>query len=207
MSTIVSHYSGSRRRGQNETGAAPQPPQQHHHRVALLLADGNYDIERQRNFGDSGDFWTAGMVLGPLSTSNATTNNNINNNDNSTVPPNTDSYLNGPTAIVIAILGMDESDTRIRFRVDGIRVKDPSETAVPNSTLPPTRVVPPTSSMGPMAVSRSPIMSTSSSIPSTGPLPTISDFPSQLASDLPIDSLSSFLSQHETLNNKTKEQQ
>ena len=36
-----------------------------HYRVALLPADGNYDLEQGVNNGDAGDYWVAGKTLGP----------------------------------------------------------------------------------------------------------------------------------------------
>jgi M6 family metalloprotease-like protein len=80
----------------------------HHHRIAVLQADGLYGIERGNNFGDAGDFWQPGMVLRP----------SIGNETAVPPPPNTDSYNNGPTGIIITVLSMD--DSQVSFRVEGI---------------------------------------------------------------------------------------
>lgn len=69
---------------QDRAGYPGQPgwPQNgNHYRVAILPADGQYDIEQNVNNGDSGDFWTKGQVLGP--------------SNGQPLFPNTDSYQNG----------------------------------------------------------------------------------------------------------------
>ena len=52
-------------------------------RVAVLQADGNYNLERNQNRGDAGDYWNSGQELLPST-------------DVNTGPfPNTDSYQGG----------------------------------------------------------------------------------------------------------------
>ena len=59
----------------------------YHYRVAVLQADGRYDIEHGTNLGDSTDFWGQGSVLGP----------------GPNTWPNTDSYQNGQVKTGITI--------------------------------------------------------------------------------------------------------
>lgn len=72
-----------------------------HYRVAVLGADGNYDLETGENNGDEGDIWQPGMKLTP-------------NTDGATFP-NTDSYQQGyieSTGITVEVLesqGLDVS--------------------------------------------------------------------------------------------------
>lgn len=66
--------------GYNTEGYPGQPgwPENgNHYRVAVLQADGNYNLEKGDNRGDSGDAYRSGAVLGPATT------------------PNTDAYQDG----------------------------------------------------------------------------------------------------------------
>lgn len=76
-----------------------------HYRIAVLQADGNYDLEKGNNLGDAGDFWTTGQVLGP----------------GPNEWPNTMSYQNGnqrSTGISIEILS--KVGLIMNFRVSGL---------------------------------------------------------------------------------------
>jgi len=71
------------------------PANDKHYRISVLAADGNYDLEQNRNRGDGNDLWRAGYkdYLGPGTASGTT------------VYPNTDSYQSGnikETGIVIS---------------------------------------------------------------------------------------------------------
>jgi hypothetical protein len=75
-----------------------------HYQVAILQADGNYDIEKGVSPGDEGDFWIKGKVLSPGGSW-----------------PNTDGYANGQrrnTGITITI----NTDSRyvMLFQVTGM---------------------------------------------------------------------------------------
>jgi len=61
------------------------PANDKHYRISVLAADGNYDLEQNRNRGDGNDLWRAGYkdYLGPGTASGTT------------VYPNTDSYQSG----------------------------------------------------------------------------------------------------------------
>jgi len=75
-----------------------------HYRIAVIQADGNYDLEQGVNTGDDGDVWKPGMILGP-------------NEDGETFP-NTDSYQQGyiePTGITIEVL--ENAGDNVRFKV------------------------------------------------------------------------------------------
>jgi hypothetical protein len=76
-----------------------------HFRVAVLAPDGNYDLEKGNNLGDSGDFWTQGDTLG----------------SNPNVWPNTASYQGGnlqETGISITILS--KPGFIMNFQVSGL---------------------------------------------------------------------------------------
>ena len=76
----------------------------HHYQVAVLQADGNYDIEKGVSPGDKGDFWTSGQTLGSGGSW-----------------PNTDGFSNGnrvQTGIEIEIL--TNSQFAMLFRVTGL---------------------------------------------------------------------------------------
>ena len=87
------------------------PENGNHYMVAMLQADGLYDLEQAKDYGDRGDLWTPGGVLGP--------------GNGGTVHPNTDRYQNGEvveTGITITILE-PENDLEVRFQVEGLRVR------------------------------------------------------------------------------------
>ena len=96
---LIYHVDNSKKL-QNERGFPGQPgwPESgRHYQVALVPADGKYDIEQGINDGDEGDLWLPGMTLGPGSDGSY---------------PNTDSYQGGQirtTGIEITILSMDSS--------------------------------------------------------------------------------------------------
>jgi M6 family metalloprotease-like protein len=76
-----------------------------HYMVAVLQADGKYEIEKGISRGDAGDFWSAGMIL----------------RDSDTVWPNTASYQGGilkRTGITIEFL--TKSGFLMSFRVSGL---------------------------------------------------------------------------------------
>jgi hypothetical protein len=81
------------------------PENGNHYRVAVIQADGNYDLENNRNLGDDGDIWKPGMTLGP--------------NEDGDTYPNTDSYQMGyvmQTGITIEI--GESRGTKASFKVD-----------------------------------------------------------------------------------------
>lgn len=76
-----------------------------HYQVAVVQADGNFDLEKGENEGDEGDFWTRGMTLG------ADTNSQ----------PNTAAYQSGnlrSTGISITILS--DPGFIMNFQVEGL---------------------------------------------------------------------------------------
>lgn len=104
MSTAQAHtflFTDQSRRGYP---GSPDWPQDHY-RVAVVQADGKFEIEKGTNGGDEGDFWAVrGMVLGPGGSQ-----------------PNTDSYSTGrlrQTGLKITILS--DSGYVMLFRVEGL---------------------------------------------------------------------------------------
>lgn len=82
------------------------PENGNHYMVAVLQADGKYDLENNVNFGDAGDLFDVGSSLGP--------------GMGNTVFPNTDSYQLGvitETGIKIDVLSQEGND--ITFEVSG----------------------------------------------------------------------------------------
>ena len=99
-----------------------------HYRVALLQADGQYDLERGVNNGDAGDFWKPGMTLGPGRTNDR--------DGGAVVYPNTDSYQNGTIALTgISITVLEEQGAYVTIRVSGFMVNNNDGAA---ETLTPT---------------------------------------------------------------------
>lgn len=83
------------------------PQNGNHYKVALLQADGKYELEQLINNGDAGDYWVKDQSIGPSNGAN--------------IYPNTDSYQGGvivPTNIRITILS-DPGPT-MKFRVEGL---------------------------------------------------------------------------------------
>lgn len=96
------------------------PSNGNHYSLALLQADGSYDLERGRNTGDSGDLWhslSKQPSLGP---------GNQSGNANATIYPNTNSYQNGiimTTGLVIS--DFSKSGETMTFHVYSPRLSEP----------------------------------------------------------------------------------
>ncbi|KAL3817197.1 hypothetical protein ACHAXA_007740, partial [Cyclostephanos tholiformis] len=83
-----------------------------HYQVALLAADGKYDLERGTNQGDSGDLWHSGSALKELRSGSASY-------------PNTDSYQSGNvTPTGVRIYGFGDSGNLMTFRVAGLGMRE-----------------------------------------------------------------------------------
>lgn len=106
-----------------------------HARVAVVQADGLFDLERGKNNGDNGDLWLNGMSLGP-----------------GPVQPNTDSYAKGAGNSVptidrtnITITVTTASQNVMTFTVSGLGI-DPTGSSTPTAPAPsqfsPTAPVP-----------------------------------------------------------------
>ena len=96
------------------------PSNGNHYALALLQADGSYDLERGRNTGDAGDLWhslSKQSVLGPGVQTGK---------DSATVYPNTNSYQNGiVTATGLIISDFSKSGETMTFRVSSPLLSDP----------------------------------------------------------------------------------
>lgn len=84
------------------------PENGNHYQVAVLQADGLFDLEQGNNVGDEGDFFVEGRGVGPGFGS---------------IFPNTDAYQNGtifPTGIVISKFVRNSNGTDMTFGVMGL---------------------------------------------------------------------------------------
>lgn len=127
------------------------PANNKHYQVAVMGADGYYDLEKGNNKGDEGDLWQQNQELGP--------------GMGGTVFPNTDGYADGwvyETGITIKVLAPEGQN--VRFQVRGL-----ADVATPNpTTVPPTHsptgmpIIAPT--VGPTATPSSAPTSTATSI-------------------------------------------
>ena len=89
------------------------PSNGHHYELALVQADGNYDLERNRNFADDGDYWRDGAELGPGPVELEATDDGV--------YPNTNSYRFGVVQQTgIRIYDFSPSQYEMTFRVEGI---------------------------------------------------------------------------------------
>jgi M6 family metalloprotease-like protein len=105
--------------GYNTEGYPAQtnwPSNGNHYRVALLQADGGYDLERGADRGDAGDVWHSGAELGP-------------SNDPNTGPfPNTDAYQSGvliQTNNRISNISSSGATMTFSYQVDGTPTEPP----------------------------------------------------------------------------------
>jgi len=121
---------------QNNAGFPGQlgwPQNGNHFQVAVVQADGHYDLEKAINDGDSGDFYVAGRSLSP--------------GDGFTYP-NTDSYQGGRLSRTgITITDISSSGPTMSFRVSGLSaVQNPAVSPVGSSapTPNPAQIPPPT---------------------------------------------------------------
>ena len=131
---VIYHIDNEANR-QNNKGFPGQdgwPQNGNHFQVSVVQGDGRYDLERAVNDGDSGDFYLAGMSLGP---------------GNGFTYPNTDSYQNGSIASTgITITDISASGATMSFRVSGLSPNPapnptptpPGPTPTPNANPTPT---------------------------------------------------------------------
>jgi M6 family metalloprotease-like protein len=83
------------------------PANGNHYQVALVQADGNFDLEQAINKGHADDFFTRGMTLGP--------------GKGGTIYPNTDSYRDGNVVETgVTVSGFEFDGLNLRFEVDGL---------------------------------------------------------------------------------------
>ena len=111
------------------------PSNGNHYLLALLQADGLYDLEQGRNTGDSGDLWhslSKQTSLGP--------GNQSGKANTTTIYPNTDSYQNGIiTTTGLVISDFSKSDETMSFRVYSPHLSEPY---VRNEAMPRTDYIP-----------------------------------------------------------------
>jgi M6 family metalloprotease-like protein len=126
-----------------------------HYGLAVVSADGKYDLEMGNNSGDNGDYWRSGAMLGPGPVEVEASDSGI--------YPNTNSYQSGTiqqTGIVVDQIS--DSSIHMSFRVRGVAPPDtanPTELATENTTSEP--FVPPTS-LAPVMVTLATDLPTSS---------------------------------------------
>lgn len=81
-----------------------------HYKVALLEADGKYNLAKGENQGDSGDLWSSNSVLSELTAGTG-----------GTLYPNTDTYQFGDIVQTgIRIYGFSDSGNGMTFSVEGL---------------------------------------------------------------------------------------
>jgi len=104
-----------------------------HYKVALLQADGKYELEQGLNQGHMDDFWKAGDVLGPGNGETVATSNGI--------YPNTDSYAGGN--IMVTGLQIDQFQETERgvwsFRVSNLIPMSRSQPTTASPISPPSQ--------------------------------------------------------------------
>eukprot|EP00578_Thalassiosira_sp_NH16_P002060 CAMPEP_0181132974 /NCGR_PEP_ID=MMETSP1071-20121207/31284_1 /TAXON_ID=35127 /ORGANISM="Thalassiosira sp., Strain NH16" /LENGTH=1310 /DNA_ID=CAMNT_0023219349 /DNA_START=58 /DNA_END=3990 /DNA_ORIENTATION=+ len=114
----------SRQRKHGYPGMDGWPANGEHYRVALLGADGRYDLERGTNQGDDGDLWHAGSAMAELSLGEE-------DDGGGGVYPNTDSYRDGILGTTgIRIYGFSRSGDVMTFSVEGLDAQQETQDSV-----------------------------------------------------------------------------
>ena len=141
---LIWHFDDTQRLISNRgyPGQPGWPGNGNHYGLAVLSADGNYDLEMGNNSGNDGDFWRDGARLGPGPVEDDASDTGI--------YPNTNSYQWGriqKTGIIIDQI----SDTSIymSFRVRGLPQPDPvsptmmaADNPISPQSIPPVITVP-----------------------------------------------------------------
>lgn len=101
---------------QNQRGYPGQngwPTNAKHYQVAVIQADGQYELELGTNHGNPGDFFKPGMSIGPSDQPNQNMNRQY---------PNTDTYSSrkgvSTTGIVIRVLEQDDTTLDITLNIE-----------------------------------------------------------------------------------------
>ena len=94
------------------------PGNNKHYQLALLAADGKYNLETGGNKGDKGDFWHDGMEIGPGPVDTVASVTVLTNNGDY---PNTNSYISGRIVQTgIRIFNFSKSREVMSFSVVGL---------------------------------------------------------------------------------------
>jgi hypothetical protein len=108
------------------------PRNGNHYIVALLQADGSYDLERGENNGDSGDLWHAGSKLKTLGPSKSLSKGPF---------PNTDSYQGSvlqQTGVTISDISIPGNYMTFTLVIPGSLLQTQVESPAKQGGLPPT---------------------------------------------------------------------
>lgn len=133
---LIWHFDESQDLVQHEgyPGQSGWPGNGRHYGLAVVAADGKYDLEMGNNSGDDGDYWRSGAMLGPGPVEIEASDSGF--------YPNTNSYQSGKiqqTGIVVDQIS--DSSTLMSFRVRGI---PPPDTAKPTELATEIPISPPT---------------------------------------------------------------
>mmetsp|Transcript_6092 Transcript_6092/g.9671 ORF Transcript_6092/g.9671 Transcript_6092/m.9671 type:complete len:735 (+) Transcript_6092:105-2309(+) len=105
-----------KKEGNSERGYPGQtgwPGNGNHYKVAVLQADGNYDLEKGENQGDRHDLWTSGHTLCSEDVEFEASA--------SSIYPNSNSYQGGVISMTnVCIFGISQSSLSMTFHVSGI---------------------------------------------------------------------------------------
>lgn len=156
-----------------ETRTGFFPENSYHYQVALLAADGNYDLEVGANQGDDGDLWSA-------------TSNRTDLTPGPNVFPNTDCYQGGfiePTGI--KIFNLSASGEKMTFSVEGVKTNSETDESADEGIVDINPVFSQAATSTPKPTSNAPTTSAPSSSKPTSNAPTTSAPTSKPSSSKP----------------------
>lgn len=157
----------SLRGGTNSNKVVPWPQNGKHYMIALLPADGQYDLERGINMGDASDLWHSNSIRKELRSGLLA------------VHPNTNSYQHGSvTPTGLRIYDFSTSGKYMTFKVDGLGPMVPPNSVVdivtigiPNDITKPATSIVAVPKLPAVAAAAAAAVSSSSKKPVTNQLP------------------------------------